>query len=49
MSLDFFNDPLALTRMSNSLDTGTQVFGAFSHLAYARQIQQAAAYQAGQL
>jgi hypothetical protein len=49
MNLDLFNDPLALARMATNLEVGTQVFGASSHLMYARQIQQAAAYQSAQL
>jgi hypothetical protein len=47
--MNLFNDPLALMRAGNTLDFGSQVFGAISHLSYARQIQQAGAYQAEQL
>lgn len=49
MNFDLFNDPLALSRMAMNLDFGAQTFGAASHLLYARQIQQAAAYQSAQL
>ncbi len=49
MSLDFFNDPLAMARMSTQLEVGGNVYGAMSHLIYAHQLKQAGAYQAEQL